>query len=905
MNAYLTSRRRFLKQTSLGLGVAGLAVTNGSLGVLAADEGGVSIVALSNDAIASAAPPQWAIAQLKQAIEAQRISVRIVAAVSQAPVGDQVIVVASTRTPVAQDVISSTGIAMPSAAEALLLARGTTSGRSVLLACGNDARGLVYAVLELTDRVLCSDSVMAALKVSSAIMEQPGTITRSMCRSFQSELEDKPWFNDRAFWTEYLSMLASERFNRFNLSFGLGYNSTPGGSPEVYFFFAYPFLVSVPEHSGVSAKNLPAAERDANLRMLKFIGEECARRGLEFQLGLWSHAYAYGAGANYPIQGLTAANHAPYCRDALASILKTCPEITGVTFRVHGESGIPTGSYSFWKTVFEAFPTTGRILEIDMHGKQCYQEHIDAATATGMRVVVSPKYVAEHMGLPCHEASLRESERSKQADTTILDGQASRYGYSNFLKENRNYGVLHRIWPGTQRVLLWGDPVFAAGFGRAASFCGSVGVEWNEPLSFKGREGSGTTGGRCGYSDPKLNPTYDYQKFLYTYRVWGRLLFNPDTDPQTWRRYLAKEFGGSAQQPVEDALGHASRILLLVTTYHAAGVANQSYWPEMYTNVAIVAGMPNASDGKGPFGATSSFDPQLLLGIDAYVEHLLNGTAFDQNKYFPTEVAQWLEDLGNAAASNLATAKSRVPKPSDPVFRRLEADVAIQSGLGLFFGRKIRSAVLWAIYQKTGDTNAKTAAIAQYNSAQKAWSDLAAVAATVYKSNITYGRGARCQGHWTDRLAGINADIAAMNKGEVVGTPTHRGPAPAAIATAQGRPTRPTPNCQHIPPSTFAAGQSLTLLLNMDATDTTGVKLYYRHVNQADTWQVLSMEAKNGHYQGIIPSDYTQAQYPLQYYFGLNKGSRGSVLFPGFDATLANQPYFVVRLEAKATVPKR
>jgi hypothetical protein len=905
MNEYLTSRRRFLKQTSLGLGVAGLAMTRPSLRAFAADAGGVSIVTLNNDAVATAAPPQWAITQLKQAIEAQRISVRIASTVSQAPAGDHVILVASTRTPVAQRIISSAGITMPSAAEALLLAQGTTSGRSVLLACGNDARGLVYAVLELTDRVIYSDSVMAALKVSSAIREQPASRTRSMCRSFQSELEDKPWFNDRTFWTEYLSMLAAERFNRFNLCFGLGYNSTPGGSPEVYFFFAYPFLVSLPEHSGVSAKGLPAAERDANLRMLKFIGEECARRGLEFQLGLWSHAYAYGAGANYPIQGLTAANHASYCRDALASILKTCPEITGVTFRVHSESGIPTGSYAFWKTVFEAFPTAGRILEIDMHGKECYQQHIDAAAATGMRVVVSPKYVAEHMGLPYHEASLRETERSKKEDTTILNGQASLYGYSNFLKENRNFGVLHRIWPGTQRVLLWGDPVFAAGFGRAASFCGSVGVEWNEPLSFKGREGSGTAGGRCGYADTTLNPRYDYQKFLYTYRVWGRLLYNPDAEPQTWRRYLAKEFGKSAQQPVEDALGSASRVLLLVTTYHAAGVANQGYWPEIYTNVPIVAGMPNVADWKGPLAAISSFDPQLFLGIDAYVEHLLNGTAFDQNKYFPIEVAQWLEDLGNAAASNLATAKSRVPKPSDPAFRRLEADVAIQSGLGLFFGRKFRSAVLWAIYQKTGDTNAKAAAIAQYNSAQQAWSDLAAVAAPIYMSNITYGRSAHSHGHWADRLADIKADIEAMKKGEVVGTPTHPGPAPTAIATAGARPVRSTANCHHVPPSTFAPGQALTLVLDMDAPDTTSVKLYYRHVNQADTWQVLSMEEKNGHCQGTIPSDYTQTEYPLQYYFGLSKGSHGSVLFPGFDTTLANQPYFVVRLEAKATIPER
>ncbi len=895
-NPYLTSRRRFLKQTSIGLGLAGLALGGVSFGAAEPDAGSVSIITLDNDVIASDAPPQWALAQLKQALESQGAKVRLLSSVSQAPVGDLVIVAASTGHAVTQEVMGS-AVAVPSAAESLMLAPGAVSGRPVLWVGGNDARGMAYALLELTDRVLYSDTVAAALKVSSAIIEQPHNKTRSMCRSFQSEVEDKPWLNDRSFWKEYLSMLAAERFNRFNLCLGLAYNSIPAGSPEVYLFFAYPFLVSLPEYRDISAMNLPDTERDANLEMLKFIGQECARRGLEFQLGLWAHGYTYGAGANYPILGLNAANHAPYCRDALTALLKACPEITGVTFRVHSESGIPTGSYAFWKTLFEAFPKAGRMLEIDMHGKECYQEHIDAAAATGMRVVVSPKYVSEHQGLPYHEASLRESERSRNRDTTILNGQASRYGYANFLKENRTYGVLHRIWPGTQRMLLWSDPVFAAGFGRASSFCDSVGVELNEPLSFKGREGSGAPGGRCGYLDTTLNPTYDYQKFLYTYRVWGRLLYNPDTDPQTWRRYLAKEFGAAAQQPVEDALGNASRILPLVTMYHAVGVANQVYWPEIYTNISIVAGGANLSDNRTTTGASSSFDPQLFLGIDDYVGHLLAGTAFDQHKYFPTEVAQWLEDWANNAASNLAKARKLASKPTDAPFRRLEADVAIQSDLGLFFARKFRSAIVWAIYQKTADPNAKTAALALYNNALKAWSDLAEVATPVYKNDLTYGSGGRLRGHWNDRVAAIKADISAMERGEVVGTPTHAGAAPEAIATAQSRPARPTLNCRHTAPGTFVAGQDLALVLNTEDEKVTNVTLYYRHVNQAEAGQAMPIKAANGGFQGTIPGSYTQSPFPLQYYFGVTKGNQGSALFPGFDAALANQPYFLARLK--------
>jgi hypothetical protein len=89
----------------------------------------------------------------------------------------------------------------------------------------------------------------------------------------------------------------------------------------------------------------------------------------------------------------------------------------------------------------------------------------------------------------------------------------------------------------------------------------------------------------------------------------------------------------------------------------------------------------------------------------------------------------------------------------------------------------------------------------------------------------------------------------------------------------------------------------LTLALSTEEAEITNVVLYYRHVNQADAWQVTPMKPANGGFQGTIPDSYTQSPFPLQYYFGIGKGNQGSALFPGFDGTLANQPYFVVRLK--------
>src|SRR5436190_4497161 len=166
-----------------------------------------------------------------------------------------------------------------------------------------------------------------------------------------------------------------------------------------------------------------------------------------------------------------------------------------------------------------------------MHAKGIDPQMIEVALATGMPVNVSPKFWAEHMGLPYHQAAIRALElppRGRRDEGFFANSSGSRrfvrYGYGDLLAEGRRYGVLFRIWPGTQRLLLWGDPAMAAGYGRAGSFCGSLGVELFEPLSFRGRKGTGDPkSNRCGYADASLVPRYDWQQYEYTYRLWGRL----------------------------------------------------------------------------------------------------------------------------------------------------------------------------------------------------------------------------------------------------------------------------------------------------------------------------------------------------------------------------------------------
>lgn len=882
-------------------------------GIARAGAQGVAIILDPGDAVGSTTQAQWAAKELETALQARGIAVRRCERLSQASAGDLCIVAGGVSAPVSRQLLQSAGVSVAAVPEALGLVPGKVSGREVLLACGFDVRGLAYALLDLADRARHGADPLAALSLPKPVSERPANVIRGLARLFVSDVEDKPWYYDREMWPSYLTMLATQRYNRFNLSFGIGYDFLTNVK-DAYFLFAYPFLLAVPGYN-VKAAGLPDAERDRNLEMLKFIGAETVARGIKFQLGIWMHGYEWikSPGANYTIEGLSKENHGPYCRDALTTLLRACPAISGITFRIHGESGVAEGNYDLWKTIFEGVARCGRKVEIDMHAKGMDPAMLDVALSTGMPVNVSPKYWAEHLGLPYHQAEIRELERPKPGEQgsglmKLSAGSRSflRYGYGDLLQEERRYGVLHRIWPGTQRLLLWGDPRTAAAHSRAFRFCGSVGAELMEPLSFKGRRGSGIAGDRCGYADASLKPRWDWEKYQYTLRVWGRLLYNPDSDPDAWRRYLRYRFAAAAPA-AEEALANATRILPLVTAAHGASAANNTYWVEMYTNQPIVNPRRSHPYGDTPsprvFGNVSPFDPQLFARINDFAGELVEGGR--SGRYSPVEVAQWIEDYADATGQSLARAEAQAVNKSGSEWRRLSIDVALQAGLGRFFGAKLRSGVLYGIYERSGDRTALEEALKLYRSARAVWASLAERARNVYQADITVGEETHLRGHWLDRLEAIDGDIADMaaRLEQTRASAARQDRIVSAVRETLGRPVRPSVPCRHAPPAGFRPGQPLPLELSLANAEGVWVHLYYRHVNQAERWVVAPMETQDGRFRAAIPAAYAESPYPLQYYFELGEGPEKIWLYPGFASDVANQPYFVVRAAAVPGFP--
>jgi hypothetical protein len=161
----------------------------------------------------------------------------------------------------------------------------------------------------------------------------------------------------------------------------------------------------------------------------------------------------------------------------------------------------------------------------------------------------------------------------------------------------------------------------------------------------------------------------------------------------------------------------------------------------------------------------------------------------------------------------------------------------------------------------------------------------------VYAADVSYGSTAFRRGHWADRVAAIDADLAAVGA-HFAAAPDKRASAAAAIHAVLQPSARAAVSVKHTAPEAFRPGSDLPLMLTV-GSNVSEATLWYRHVNQAERWLSMPMQRLGSGLSAAIPAVYTDSPYPLQYYFELRAGG-AAALHPPFNATLSNQPYYAI-----------
>ena len=799
--------------------------------------------------------------------------------------------------------------------ETVVFERAETDAGTAQVVAGSDERGMMYALLELADRVEAQG--LSSLDDVGSLVETPDNEVRGVDRFLMGPPEDD-WFYDEEFWHYYFARLARARFNRFVLTTGF---DTSFMSPP------YPFLVDVPGFPDVGVSDRVDESREGHLALLRRIADLSHQYGLEFVFGTWqqrTRSVNRDMQDDEVDQGFLVENlpldddeqFTEYCSRGLEALLVAAPEIDGVQLRVNFESGVGDRSTAeeFWRRITAAPAAAaeerGKEVRLDVRAKGLTDNMIRWAQETGVDLTISTKYWCESTGLPYHTTQMRQGELDNLADMN----KARRYSYSNLLEKPRYYDFLYRLWVvGTNRLFLWGDPDYARRFSKTVRFGDSVGFEILAPLAMKGGHFEIQESWPL-FDDPDLRDyEWEDERYWAWYLLFGRLGYNADTDPEVWERAFRAHFGEAAPH-VLDAYESASRVLPLLTAAHLTKHPTNWNWAELDTGGALFAeNNYNPRFGDVTYATAEPSDPAVFYRIDEFVTDLL--AEEPSGKYTPLQLASWFNRLADNTRVAVDAARSTTADGDQTAeFDTTVLDMQMIAELADYHAEKTRAATALRFYQETDDTADLRDAYTHMRAAIESWSALVDRGEGTYHDDLVFAMGASSahEGNWADRLEGellVDLDTLERLLGQVGIDPSAvSGPAERPDGQVEGRLASlsvgdvaafPSETPEVVVPDVHPVGKDLPVRLTAGPlVQLEDVTLHYRHTDQLKgEFESSDMETVGTEYRGTVPGDYLTGEWDLLVYITATDENGNGVVAPGVFHAEEPAPYLEVVIE--------
>ncbi len=779
-----------------------------------------------------------------------------------------------------------TGGAAPPAAEALAVRNTAWRGKPMLILCGADDRGLMYAALDTAERVGWSTTPSDPFREVHDVQEQPYVRDRSLSVYTMNRAYWESRFYDEVYWTRYFDMLAVNRFNRFLIVFGYengGFLAPP-----------YPYFFDTPGFPNVHMADLTREQQRRNLAALNRLIELAHERGVAVGVGIWDHIYRAGVQAggiewageyrDRPIpgtvQGVTAENLNVYTLAALKEFLTEVPGLDEVQFRIHEESGLKREEMdTFWREVFQMAQRVKPGMLFEARAKGTPDSVINTALSLGMNLRVETKYWMEQMGMPFHPTHINPNDQRNR-----------RHGYADLLRYPKRFDINWRLWNGgTTRVLLWADPDYVRRYSASTFLYDSAIWDVQEPLATK------MEAQRPDAKPFELIPAkyryydYEFERYWHFFQVWGRLGYNPTTPPELWRHEFQRRFGAAAAPHVEAGLHRASQVLpyIVASVYPYGLFPTTRGWAERQSLGATLAA----------YAGNTGSDVQQFESFKDAADRILAGGVTPRRT--PEATSRWFDGTADAIQAEIDRAEKSIGENRGNEFDSTMTDLRILAGLARFHARRSIAALHYNLYKSAGDVKELDDAIAGERAAIGAWRWIVDAAGDRYTFDLAMGaRRFDLSGHWRDELAKLEqgfSELAQERRGMDASQPP-RKPVPKAAAPSDSDP--PKVVCERIPRASPA--QPLRIVANVtDPSGVASVRLRYRHVTQFEDYETLEMQpmSEPGMYAATVPGDFFVPQWDFMYFIeAIDKAGNG-VMWPDLAKEM---PYVIVKLDRNA-----
>jgi len=585
---------------------------------------------------------------------------------------------------------------------------------------GGDGTGVIYGALSLAESIR-NGTQLQSIKSS----------TESPKLAFRAIKFDLPWDTYRhsysldqhietcrnvQYWEAFLDMMVENRFNALSL-----WNLHP-----------YTYMIK--------AKNFPEATPFNDKEMKEWqnlfhsIFRMAKERGIETYLIPFNifvspeFAKAHNVAMDnlehhFFVKGDTSEIIKRYTRESVAQVLQEYPDLTGFGLTLgEGMAGMTPQEREDWmkETIIEGMRLANRKSKLVHRIPFSGNTGSLGATTVEMEQITRKgieKEAAMDFIIPPIWADLKFNWSHAHSTPKLIKVHGGKLFGTYFNPVPQDYKVTWTARNEDFFCLRWGVPAFV----RAH-------INQNSPAYVGGYFiGSETYIPAKDYFTKISGPVdwkYAFERQWLFYKIWGRLLYNPDTPDALFKSEFTRRYGQAGENLLQASALAGATPLRLASSYdftwdfslYSEGMLalDSKIKKVYYISVDRQINQP-------------TLDPDYIAILD-YVKTVTGGGSFAKDKVTPPMLAQMLEQDCNKA---LGLVKNINTKNNNTLMYEV-ADVKTWANLGLHFAEKLKGAVALQTYRIKGGEKNKQDAIQHLQKALYYWDEVIAITRPIY-----------------------------------------------------------------------------------------------------------------------------------------------------------------------------
>ena len=500
---------------------------------------------------------------------------------------------------------------------------------------------------------------------------------------------------DIHFWSEYLDVLARQRYNVLSL-----WNKHP-----------FPSLVKLDDYPDIALDDVynvnglvKKMNHEDKIALWRKVMDMAWERGIEVYFITWN-IHMNGVDGKYGItESYTNKTTIDYLRKSVKQAFITYPRLAGIGITA-GENmeGMDDDTKEQW-----LWDTYGQgVMDVKKEQPERFIRFIHRDWMTSFDKI-SSRFGQLEDGFDME---------NKYIKARLYSYPTAKFAENDILKRiPKNMSTWWNIRNDDIYNMRWGDPEYVKQF----------------ILSFpKGNLTAGYMMGSDRYAwaresiskNPQIPRQLENEKHWYSFLLWGRLGYDPNTPVELLKGQIQYRFPTVSANDLYDAWQSASKIIPSVNQIHWF-VWDYMWWVEGCSSSGVVNSIKGFHDINS-FIKGKAMPYSGVISIADFVEGKTDGTT-------PIDLANSIELNAKNALSKVAGMQNK----ENIELNETIGDIKAQAYLGLYYACKIRAAVKLAQYKKTGVEAHKNSSVLELENGLIHWQNYANTLDTQYNKMV-------------------------------------------------------------------------------------------------------------------------------------------------------------------------